>query len=318
MEYKNRKTGLVLFGILWILLGLACGGMALLVAVGAAAGSGTPGAPPMRIMLPAGLLYLAIGACFAALGIGSMMARRWARALVLVLSWLWLITGLMSMLTLFFILPKMFDTLPPDQAAAKPVIIGCVAVFFALFFVLLPGLAILFYRSPHTKATVEALDPKPSWTDLPTPLLAFAVWMMFGAVSLIFCTFMYPSLPLGPYILHGLPMYALLAFFAAMTLFIAFGALKRRPAAWWTAVALAVVGMVWAVVLMPKTDFVSWYRDSGLANDPRQMEMMKSIYTGPFFTIWMGVFWLAYLGFLLYLRRYFFGQNENRMYPPST
>ena len=31
----------------------------------------------------------------------------------------------------------------------------------------------------------------------------------------------------------------------------------------------------------------------------------------------IGVFWLAYLGFLLYLRRYFV-QNENRMYPPST
>ena len=45
MDYKDRQTGLVLFGILWILVGLAQGGMALLMVVGSLAASvGAPGA----------------------------------------------------------------------------------------------------------------------------------------------------------------------------------------------------------------------------------------------------------------------------------
>jgi len=41
--------------------------------------------------------------------------------------------------------------------------------------------------------------------------------------------------------------------------------------------------------------------------DPRQLEMMQSIYSSPFFYLSMAVMWVLYLGFLLYLRRYFFG-----------
>src|SRR5438128_2485210 len=100
MDYKDRQTGLALFGILWILVGLLLGGMSLLMVVGSlaapAGGPGAPGALPMRMMVPLMLIYLAIGACFITLGIGSMMSRRWARPLILVLSWMWLITGVMS------------------------------------------------------------------------------------------------------------------------------------------------------------------------------------------------------------------------------
>src|SRR5207244_6379777 len=130
-----------------------------------------------------------------------------------VLSWMWLITAVLSVITLVVILPKMLDSLPPEQAAAKPFMIGCIAVIFGLFFVLLPGLAILFYRRPAVKATVEALDPVPRWTDRPLPLLGFAIWMMFGALSLLFCAFSYPSLPVGPWLLRGIAMYALIVFF---------------------------------------------------------------------------------------------------------
>jgi len=94
MDYKDRRTGLLLFGILWILIGLAQGGMSLLLVGGTIAGS--PGALPMRMAAPMALMYLGIGTGFVLLGVGSMMPRRWARALILVLSWMWLITGVLS------------------------------------------------------------------------------------------------------------------------------------------------------------------------------------------------------------------------------
>lgn len=325
MEYKDRRLGLTLFGILWILLGLLMGAMALLLLVGFLAGAqGQPGAPPVRLIAPAGLLYIALGVAFITLGIGSIMATRWARALILVLSWFWLITGVLSIFFLFFMLPRMFETLPADQAAMKPVIIGCMSVLFGVMFLLLPGLTVLFYRSPHVKATVEAADPVPRWTDQPLPLLGFEVWMAAGVLGLLYCLISYPSFPIGPYLLSGPALYAIWLVLMAAMLFIAYGAFKRMQAAWWTALGLIVLGIGFVLTFFSRTDFAKWYRDTGLMTDAKQIEMITAMYRGPYFVAWMLIIWGAYLAFLIYLRRYFFGappampQNADLMTPPST
>ena len=49
----------------------------------------------------------------------------------------------------------------------------------------------------------------------------------------------------------------------------------------------------------------AWYEAMGMPADPAQVEMMRAMYSGPFFQVWMGVIWAAYLGFLLYIRRFF-------------
>jgi hypothetical protein len=319
MDYKDRKVGLVLFGILWILFGLGQGGMALLMIVGAVAGAAgsQAGALPMRMMVPIALLYLGIGAGFITLGIGSIMLRRWARALILALSWMWLITGVLSVTVLLVLMPKMLDSLPPEQAAVKPFMIGCMAVTFGLFFILVPGLAILFYRGRNVKATVEARDPVHRWTDdVPLPLLAFVVWMVGSAGGVLLCSNIYPSLPIGPWMIRGAAVPAVMVVFAGLMLFIGIGSLRRMLAAWWAAIAMFAVCVMWGVAYMKRPNFIDWYREMGMPSDPRQVEMMQTMYGSPYFVAWLVIFWGAYLAFLLYLRRYF--QNANRMYPPST
>lgn len=308
MDYKDRRTGLVIFGILEILIGLFAGLMAFMMVVGLVAGSGTPGAPPMRMMVPIGVLYLGIAALFITLGIGSMMALRWARALTLVVSWWWLITGVVSCFALFALLPRMFDTLPPEQAAAKPVMIGCLSVFFGLFFILLPLGFILFYRGPSVKATVETRDPVRRWTDdVPLPLLAFSVWMIGGGAAALLCGFMYPSFPVGRWMIRGPAVPALMLAIVLLMLFIGFGMLRRKPAAWWAAIAMFVLGAGWGVVFMSgMTNLAAWYRDMGMAMPPEQLAMMEKMYASPFFIGWIVLFWAAYLAFLIYLRRFIF------------
>ena len=303
---EHKRTGLTLFGILWILVGLLAGSVSFFVVVAAVVGSGVPGAPPMKMMVPAALMYVGIGACFITLGVGSIMAKRWARSLILVVAWMWLIVGVLTAASMFFMVPKIFETIPSDQAAAKPVILGCMSVMVFLFFILFPGGTILFYRSPQVKAAVEALDPVPRWTDQPLPLLMFAVWMLSGAACLVLFAFMYTSFPLGPWMLRGVSVYVLMFTMAALLLYIGLGALKRKRAAWWAAIAMFIWGVAFVALFVTKTDFASWYEEMGLATDPRQAELMQEIYTGPFFIGYMAVFWVAYLGFLIYLRRYFF------------
>lgn len=56
-----------------------------------------------------------------------------------------------------------------------------------------------------------------------------------------------------------------------------------------------------------------------MPQDPSQVAMMQAMYSSPFFYVWMGVIWAAYLGFLLYIRRYFFaGPSEGRPYDAAV
>src|SRR4051794_12199788 len=100
--------------------------MSLTMIATAVAGVSGPGAPPERTLIFTAAFYIVLGACFAALGIGSIMAKRWARALILVVSWMWLIVGVVSLVVLIALLPKMLATmLPAEQRSAVPFMIGC-------------------------------------------------------------------------------------------------------------------------------------------------------------------------------------------------
>jgi len=116
MDYKDRQTGLVLFGF----SGFSSpppGGMSLLMVVALLPRGRCAGALPMRMVVPLMLMYL--GWCVLHHArIGSTMSRRWARALILVLSWMWLITGVMSVLMMFWVVRRCSRP-AADQAAAS-------------------------------------------------------------------------------------------------------------------------------------------------------------------------------------------------------
>lgn len=316
-EYKNRRGWLIFFGVQLIGLGLLTLGMAALVAIGTAFASQTEGALPARMMIPAMLIYVLIGAMFIALGVGSIGTKRWAQALTLVISWMWLITGVLGTVGFVFMAPRMFSTLPRDQAAAMTFAIGCSVVILAIFFVGLPLVFVLFYRAPSVRATVMTLDPVPRWTDsVPLPLLAFSVWMFLGGVSLLIAGTMYKAFPLGNFILRGLAVPAVATALSALLFFISWGTLKRQMVAWWAALAVAAFGLVYSTTFLNKTDFSAWYEAMDMPMDPQQLEMMEAMYSGPFYLVWMGALMVGYIAFLFYIRRYF--QNVERMMPPST
>src|SRR5262245_13357668 len=108
VPYQDRGAGLILFGALEMLLALGCLGMLALASVGVALAP-QQGGPPPRTMLPGLGIYLLLGAFFDAMGIGTILARRWARTLMLIVSWLWLIVGILSLVVLLFVFPDLFD-----------------------------------------------------------------------------------------------------------------------------------------------------------------------------------------------------------------
>ena len=146
MPYKDRSAGLIIFGILTILLGCLTGLFVLLMLVGQAASARTTGASaPFSTILPAIFIYGALAVALVWLGIGSIMARRWARALLLIFSWSWLGMGLFVVAILAFFMPKMLSRAwrrPGPSSGNDGSAIGGVMVdmflVFGVLFVILP------------------------------------------------------------------------------------------------------------------------------------------------------------------------------------
>src|SRR5580658_3543104 len=110
--YPDQSTTLMLAGIFQVLFGCLCLLMALLMV--AASALGPMAQPPQgqamnrQAMIQAMVFYLTLAVALIWLGIGLVGARRWAWTLTVVLSWMWLIVGVVAfVMVAFFMAPMM-------------------------------------------------------------------------------------------------------------------------------------------------------------------------------------------------------------------
>lgn len=319
--YKDRRTGLILFGVLEIVIGLfalagaGLSSIASILAPAAAAAQGGRGAA-------AGIaFYLFAAAFFLTLGVGSILARRWARGLMLVASWIWLVFGVMALMAIALLLPVMRTIMDraleqaaaqqpqggpaPDPAMMGAFALGCAVVFIVLFYIVLPAVFVLFYRSPHVKATCEARDPRPSWTDrVPLPVLALVLLSGFGALSMPGSVLAYGAFAVFGRVVTGAGAWLLAAVLTAVLALVAWWSWRLEARGWWLAVGLCVLGLASALgtVLHP-LDWNELFRAMGM--DP-------SVYENLGFEAWgRQISWLTlaafvpWIAYLLWVRRYF-------------
>src|ERR1035438_7524559 len=105
--YKDRSTGLILFGILTLLLGCLAGLFVPMMLFGQLAAARTTQVPTsFATMLPGMAVYGMLAVALIWLGIGSIQARRWARALLLIFSWSWLLMGIVALIVMGFVIDR--------------------------------------------------------------------------------------------------------------------------------------------------------------------------------------------------------------------
>jgi hypothetical protein len=178
-DFKDRKIGLVVFGILQIILGGFCALMVLIAIFGMIASAVLDNSSAIAMspttMIPAVLFYVILAVWFICMGIGSIKARRWARALVLVTSWLWLISGISGLIFMLLLMPDMYDQMgesgrmPPEVARVMKYVM---TAFMTVLYIIIPAVLVLFYGSKNVKATCEFRDSRVRWTDkCPLPVL---------------------------------------------------------------------------------------------------------------------------------------------------
>ena len=315
--FKDRRTGLMVFGILVIIMGCMLALMVPLMLFGQLMAGRVPGVEPMpmRLLLPGIFMYLGMAVTFIWLGIGSVMCRRWARALLLIIAWLWLIGGSVGIATMAFILPQIFAGTIPGAPPGTPALPNAVRIMITLFtlafcsvvYVIIPGALLLFYRSPHVKATCETRDPVRRWTDAcPLPVLAISLMLGMGAAMMPLLIGIYHSVvPCFGVYLSGAPAAAILLVTMVVYAWGARANYKLNVAGWWIAVLGFGLWMLSAVVTFARVGILPMY---AIMEFPKaQLDMLRQMdfLNSPSLWMLMMVFWLPFLGFVVYTKKYF-------------
>jgi len=315
-DFKDRKTGLVVFGILQIILGVFFALMVPLLILGmiisTATGKGAPEGVNLRMMIPGTFFYVLLAVWFIWIGIGSVKARRWARALILVSSWAWLVCGVCGLVFILLFLPNMFDQMPENVEipAAAVTVMKCVMLgFMSLFYVIIPGLLVMFYKSRDVKATCDYRDTKIRWTDkCPLPVLGMSMVCAFWAFSMLFMVAYRWTIPFFiPFfgvILSGISG-AIVALVMALLLgYAAWGAYKLDMKAWWCVLVVTVGWFLSSIITFSRVDMLTYYEQMGFGD--QQLEAMKRYgnmwgYMSLIFGFWI----IVALAYLMYIRKYF-------------
>ena len=310
--YKDRRTGLIVFGVFAILIGAFCALAVPLAFVGqlmAAKRSGTEFDLSSAVI--SSVVYGLMAVLMIWLGVGSILARRWARALLLCVGWIGLVIGVIAMPTVYFAMSSVGETLRAQGQAVPP---GTLAIikFFAIattfvIYIVIPGIAVLFYRSPHVKHTCEVRDPVERWTDrCPLPVLALVLLKSLGAVMVLLILPIYGGVfPLAGLVLHGgvarLCWLIVIVFMA----YAAWGFYRLNRQAWLVYTVGATALWASSLLTFQRIGLVGYYRQMGLPE--RQLEVMaqNSLFLNGSL-LWLSVLSMAlFLGYLLYVRRYF-------------
>ena len=311
-EFKDRKAGLVVFGILQIIFGGFIALMVPFMIFGMIASTvlDKSSAAPMRpaMMIPGILLYVLAAVWFIWMGIGSVKARRWARALVLVSSWLWLICGVSGLIFMLLLMPDIYGQM--GESGQMPPMVARIMTyvmtgFMAVFYVIIPASLVLFYGSKNVKATCEFRDTKVRWTDkCPLPVLGLSLMFGFWAVSMLFTVCYGCAIPFFGSILTGLSGAGVVLLVTLLAGYVAWGTYRLSINAWWCAVLLIIGWALSAAITFSRVNIMDFYEKMNFPE--QQLDAMKQFSISQDYMVLFLVLWAAaFMGYLLYTRRYF-------------
>lgn len=314
--YKDRSTGLMVFGILTLLLGCLVGLFVPLMLFGQMMAAKAPNAPPANTaaLLPAVGMYGCLAVALIWLGIGSIGARRWARALLLIFSWSWLVLGIIMTVAMPFFMARLFANLPANTTNGQPVmppaaITGMIAfmvLFLGVFFVAVPAVWAFFYNSRHVKATCETRDPVTRWTDAcPLPVLGFCLWLLFGVPWMLLMPIIgHGVTPFFGMFLSGLPGSLMCLAIAAIWSYAAWLLYRLDVRGWWLILIALAVFVASALMTYAHHDIIEMYHLMGYPQAQIDQIQKTGLLAGNSMA-WLTSFsMLPFLAYLLFIRKY--------------
>jgi hypothetical protein len=188
---RDRGGFLIFLGIVEIALGalFAAVGLLMLLAGAMTRPAGDAMLPVQRMAVVVNLIvYLGSALFLLVMGIGTMQVRRWARVLMLMVSWSFLGAAILGIVGMGLFLPGILagmDTGSSDTAAVR-VILAIVMAVVAGVMIGMPLFFVLAYGGRHVRHTFATRHPEPIWVDrCPTSVLAISLVMtLFGLMQI--------------------------------------------------------------------------------------------------------------------------------------
>jgi hypothetical protein len=308
--YKDRSLGLLVFGIVEILIGAFC---ALLVPLSFFALTLLPSSLSstggLRSLIPSMVLYSVMAAVFISLGIGSIRARRWARDLMLSLSWVWLLTGICTLVFAWIFMPGLLRDLSGATAISPEgiLVVGLVTTaILGFIYVLLPGAFLLFYRSRNVAETCRERDPRAQWTDnCPPRLLTLTIVWALAAVSILVVPAYRFVVPFFGVLIDGMAGALVWVLVLATCAAFAWGTCRRAPWAWRGAVIATLLSAISTCVTFARVTPLELYRAMGLPEDQIALLSGIALPEGWAMAILWALMWSTMIGYLVSVRGLF-------------
>ena len=311
-QYKDRRTWLVLFGIVELLIAAFLGFLAAVMMAMPRMMGNRPLPPglPHGFWVSISVGYLLLGLCFVAGGIGSILAKNWARLLMLVLSWCWLVCGIFAVIgqILFIIAGRNLGAAPIQNEQLSPQFFHLVQIFTSIVtiivFILAPLTFIIFYTRKSVKATCQgAQSVTQPERSVPTAIWVLVALLGLHALTLIWTATLFPAIGFFGVFLTGWGARVVLIVLGAVWAWLAWSCYRRELQAWWIAMGLSVFFGLSNLVTNLRHTVDDIYR---VMNIPTPSTPLVALYSSMTFRVGFGIlFLLAYLGFLLYTKRYF-------------
>jgi MFS family permease len=313
VAFKARRAGLAIFGIFHIIIGAFCVLFMLFTIVGAVAlrnlGESTIAAMSVGQMILVVSLYLLLAIWFVWMGIGSILARKWARALILITSWLWLICGLIGFICILFFMPDIFSPLAAGEDIPREVAVivqSIVTAFLAFTLIVIPGAFVLFYSSRHVKATCEQRDRQVRWTDkAPLSVITLSSLLGCSAISMPLMGFYRWAIPFFGEALSGIPGAVIVLIYVVLFAYAAWGTYKLQVKAWWCGFLATVAIGVSMVITFSRVGLLEFYQKMGVPQERLEIMQRLDLFHDPRVLILSGLVLIGFLGFMIYTKRYF-------------
>jgi hypothetical protein len=277
---KDRSVGLTICGTMEIVLGILCFSLAMLLLI-IVSSVGLGGMKPSHFWMAMGSMFYLTG-WFIVMGLGSIKAHRWARALVLVGAWVAVFFGTLVLALVLYVFPEAYNLL--TDSGFLPPMLALTVLYFAIFVLLIlqvvfPFIAVAFYSMAGVQATCERRHPEPSWTDrCPLPLLAMGFISAMGSLTVFFgASTNFVVFFFGKIVVGGGGLLILLAISACFA-YVGWGAYKRKMHAWWGAYALVLLTSSSMMLTFSEMDMDTLYTHMGYTAD--QVSQLSSL--GPF------------------------------------
>ena len=144
------------------------------------------------------------------------------------------------------------------------------------------------------------------------PVLALSIMLAVSVVSMSSVLAYGCVLPVFGFLISGAAGAVVIVLIALVFAYLALGTYQLQMAAWWGTLLVGITGTLNLVVTCLRTDLMEMYQKMGMTTD--QLEMMRKTgfvqsmsQSGPWVALVGGAGWL---GFMLYVRRYFVRTGE--------